>query len=76
MPFAATWIELAILLLSEASQKKTNTALYHLYVESKCGTGEPIYRKETDSQTWRTDLWLPKGRARGREWAGWGVQGH
>ena len=26
------------------------------------GTNEPSYRTETDSQTWRTDLWLPRGR--------------
>ena len=36
------------------------------------GTSEPIYKTETDSQTQRTDLWLPKGR---RMWRGmyWGL---
>ena len=29
-------------------------------------------RKEVESQTWRTDLWLPGGRGRGREWDGRG----
>ena len=24
------------------------------------GTNEPIYRKETNSGVWRTDLWLPR----------------
>ena len=34
----------------------------------KCGTNELIYyRTETDSQTERTDLWLP----RGEEGVGW-----
>ena len=37
----------------------------------KYGTNEPIYKTEPDSQTWRTDLWLP----RGREWNGLGVWG-
>ena len=37
----------------------------------KYGTNEPICRTETDSQTWRTDLWLPKGS----EWDGLGVWG-
>ena len=32
----------------------------------KYGTDKPIYRTETDSQTWRTDLWLPWGRGGGR----------
>ena len=34
----------------------------------KYSTSEPTHRIETDSQTWRTDLWLPRGR---REAAGW-----
>ena len=33
MPFAATWIELETLMLSEVNQKKTNTMWYHLYLE-------------------------------------------
>ena len=35
LPFAATWIQLAIIVLSEVSQKKINTVLNHVYVESK-----------------------------------------
>ena len=36
MPFAATWIELETLVLSEISQKERerNTIGYHLHVES------------------------------------------
>ena len=34
LPFAVTWMDLEILMLSEVRQRKTNTA-YHLYVESK-----------------------------------------
>ena len=33
MPFAATWMDLEIVILSEVRQRKTNR--YHLYVESK-----------------------------------------
>ena len=35
------------------------------------GMNEPIYRKETNSWTWRTDLWLPTRR--GKEWDRLGV---
>ena len=36
----------------------------------KYGTNEPIYRTETDSQIWRTDLWLlgSVGGRRGMDW--------
>ena len=35
MPFAATWLDLEMIILSEVSQTKTNIIWYHLYVESK-----------------------------------------
>ena len=35
MPFAVTWMELEILILSEVRKRKTNTIWYHLHVESK-----------------------------------------
>ena len=35
MPFAATWMELEMIILSEVSQTKTNITQYHLYVGRK-----------------------------------------
>ena len=35
MPFAATWMQLEIIILSEVRKRKTNTVWYHLYVEAK-----------------------------------------
>ena len=52
MPFAATWMQLDVITLSEVSQRKTNIISYHLYVESlKNDTNELIYKIEADSQT-------------------------
>ena len=63
----ATWMVLENIILSEASQTKTNTVWYHLYVESKNSTNGPIYKIETDSWTWKTKFWLPKGRGKEEE---------
>jgi len=35
LPFVTAWIELEDIMLSEISQRKTNTVCFHLYVEAK-----------------------------------------
>ena len=35
----------------------------------KCDTSERNCNAEADSQTWRTDLWLPRGRGVGEGWS-------
>ena len=52
MPFAATWMELEILILSEVRQKeKDQTIPYHLYVESKIWRrGSAIKEKQANKQ--------------------------
>jgi len=35
MPFAATWMDLQIIILRKVSQTKTNSMRYHLYVKSE-----------------------------------------
>ena len=37
LPFATIWMDLKGIMLSEVSQRKTNTIRCHLYVESKTG---------------------------------------
>ena len=55
IPFAATWMQLEIIILSEVSQKekdKYHMITYITYMWSlKGGTNEPIYKTEIDSQT-------------------------
>ena len=64
MLFATTQMELEIIILSEVSQKdKYHIISYMTYVWNlKYDTNEHIYETETDSQTQRTDLWLPQAR--------------
>ena len=50
LPFATMWMDLEGIMLSEISQRKTNTVCYHLYVEPKNGTDEPVCRAEVETQ--------------------------
>ena len=49
MPFAATQMDLETVILSEARKRKTNMICYHISVQFKFDTNEPIYETETDS---------------------------
>ena len=70
MPFAATWMNLKITILSEVSQteKDIYMILHICGILKKKGidTNELIHNTETDSQTKKTNVWLPKGKV-GRE---------
>ena len=51
LPFATTWMDLEGIMVSEISQRMTNTLYYHLYVDSKKIKQMNVYNKtETDSQ--------------------------
>ena len=68
MPFAATWMDLEIIihLLRSKSERERQTLYDTTYMWNlNCGTNELVYETETDSQTERTGLWLPKGRGSG-----------
>ena len=67
MSFASTWMDLKIVLLSEASQtEKDNTIRYCLYVESKKKTtNELIYKTEIQLQMQKINFWLPEGVGEG-----------
>ena len=57
MPFTATWMDLQMIQLRE--EKYDTTYMRNL---KKNDTRELIYKTEKNSQTQKTDLWLPKGR--------------
>ena len=69
MSFAATWVDVEINILSKVSQ--TEKDKYHM-ISLICGiykndTHELIQRTKIDSQTQKTNLWLPIGKGRGRD---------
>ena len=68
MPFAVTWVTLENIILSKTRQKEKDEHHMIKPVEFKKNyTNELIYKIETDSQTQKTNLWLPKGKGvRGR----------
>ena len=68
MAFAATWMDLEIIILSEVRQKKANIIWYNLYVESKTWhkwTTKKNKNRLTNIE--RIDLWLPRGMGWGRD---------
>ena len=49
-------------MLSEISLRKTITVCYHLYMESKKYSKQMYTTKQKETQTQRTNQWLPVGR--------------
>ena len=50
MPLAATWMDPETVILSEASQRKTNIIWCHLYVESEKIIQMNYLQKETENK--------------------------
>ena len=67
MPFAATWMQLEILILSEVVQNEKDK--YHYLWNLIYGTNEPIYRTEADSDMEKR-LVVAKGKGEEVGWAG------
>ena len=62
MQFAAIWMDLEIIILSEFRERQMS---YNNHVESKNHTCELNYKTETDSQAQIINLWLSKGKGGG-----------
>ena len=56
-------------ILNEVKQRR-NILWNPLYVESKKKWYKWTYKTETDSQTWRTNLWISRGRDSSGIWDG------
>ena len=70
MPFAATWTQLEIIILSESERERQMAYVVTYMWNLKYVINELIYKTETDSQTQRTYLWLPRGvrGGGGKDW--------
>ena len=53
MPFAATWMDLQIIILNEVRQRKTNIMWYKLYVESKKNDKMNLFTKQKQTHRHR-----------------------
>ena len=64
MPSAATWMDLEIIILSEVNQTEKDIPcdITYMWNLKKNDTNELIYKTKTDSQTQKTNLWLPRGK--------------
>ena len=62
MPFAATWMDLEIVILSEISQTEKDN--YHMIWLTcriwKIDTNEFKHKREIYPESYETNLWLPK----------------
>ena len=65
MPFTATWIDLEIIILNEVGERQIYDSTYMWNLKND--TDELTYKTETDSQTQKTNLWLPKEKRVGRD---------
>ena len=55
-------MDLEIIILSEPDRERQISYDITYMWNLKYDTNELIYKTETDSQTWKTNLWLPKGK--------------
>ena len=55
-------MDLEIVILSEVAQTEKDNIMSLICRILKNDTNELTYKTEIDSQTWKTNLWLPNGK--------------
>ena len=64
LPFAATWVGLETIILSEVRQRKTNIIMISHMWNLKNNTNEPIYKTDTNSDI-ESKFMATKGKKKG-----------
>ena len=72
MPFATTWMDLEIIILSEARERQTTYD--HLYVCSKNRIEIKLSAEQKDTYRLRKKLMVSKGNRLGKEGWTWGFR--
>ena len=71
MTFAATWLDIEIIILNEVSQKEKDKycILMHICGIWKNSIDELICKAEIETKTWRTNVWITRaGGGGGMDW--------
>ena len=61
MPFAATWMDLDMIILSEVNQRQVSYDITYMWDLKKNDSNAFIYKTEIDIHTKKRNLWIPKG---------------
>ena len=67
MLFAAIWMNLEIIILSAVRGRQTSYDTTYMWNLIKNDTIELIYKTKIDSETQKTNLWLPNGKRSERD---------
>ena len=65
MKFAATWMDLGLIILTIVNQRKINIVSLNMWNLKKIQMN--LFTKQIDSQTYKMNLQLPKGTVGGGE---------
>ena len=71
-----TWMDLETVIQSKVSQKEKNKHcilmhMYGIWKKKKTGIDNLIYKAEIETQTERTNVWMPRGKQGWDELGGW-----
>ena len=73
MPFAATWMDLELTILSEVRQRQISYEITNMWNLIKNDIGKLVHKTVSHSKILKPNLWLPKGKCCGSRGIKWEV---